>query len=137
MKYSSLAIKAAALAGLGLLAAAPAQAFLLGSVPLAPGGKVVPGDATGQAPGTLLANLSAPFTFTCGNEKWHRDIRGLSRGRGALDFYYQLQNDPNSATALARETDVSFGNFLTMAAFRRDGGTLGGGIRSRTGMSLP
>jgi hypothetical protein len=45
---------------------------------------------------------------------------------GTLDFYYQVTNDPTSATALARLTATNFANFATDAGYRTDGSTLTG-----------
>jgi len=47
---------------------------------------------------------------------------------GTLDFYYQVNNDPASATAIARETDTSFVGFLTYLGFRVDGSALAGAL---------
>jgi hypothetical protein len=32
---------------------------------------------------------------------------------GTLDFYYEVANDPNSVTAISRESDTSFLGFET------------------------
>jgi hypothetical protein len=45
---------------------------------------------------------------------------------GTLDFYYQVTNDPSSATALARMTATNFSGWMTDAGYRTDGGTLTG-----------
>jgi PEP-CTERM motif len=50
----------------------------------------------------------------------------FKEGSGTLDFYYQVENDPTSASAVARITESSFVGFLTNVGFRIDGSvTLG------------
>jgi hypothetical protein len=70
--------------------------------------------------------LSAPFTYTT--------TAGTNSGfvysavyddKGTLDFYYQVVNNANSATALARLTVFNFAGFTTNSAFRTDGASLG------------
>lgn len=82
---------------------------------------------TGTAPGTLLASLTSPFSFTTTAGTTSGSILSAVylNSNGFLDFYYQVQNSANSTTALSREANEAFGSFATFAAFRTDGGSLG------------
>jgi hypothetical protein len=95
---------------------------LAGTVPTFPSGSVVPG-LTAAPAGTLLASLSAPFTFTtvAGTTKGTAVSAVFLNSSGTLDFYYQVVNDPTSATAIARVTVVKFTGFITNTGFRLDG----------------
>jgi hypothetical protein len=83
---------------------------------------------TSAAPGTLLATLSAPFSFstTSGTTSGTLLSAVYRNGSGTLDFYYQVVNSAASATALSRESDFNFLTFLTAVAYRLDGSTLTG-----------
>lgn len=83
-----------------------------------------------EPPGTLLATLVTPWAFT--------SVEGVTSGLlasavfmeagGTLDFYYQVLNDPASATAIARETNFDFDSILTFVGYRPDGASLPGGV---------
>jgi len=95
--------------------------------PVNPGDTVFPFDCTGSTPGTLLASMVAPFTYTttAGTNTGTIDSAVYDDG-GTLDFYYQLSNDASSSTGLARLTATSFLGFTTNLAFLTNGSTLTG-----------
>src|ERR1035438_2605442 len=108
-----------------------ANADLSGTTPLAPTSTVFPGLVPpGTDPGTLLASESEPFSFTTtgGTTSGFVDSAVFQETGGTLDFYYQVLNNANSASALARMTATSFVGFTTGTAvgFRVDGGSLPG-----------
>lgn len=92
-----------------------------------PGNTTFPIDCTGSASGTLLASMSSPFSYTtsAGTNTGTIISAVYADGGGTLDFYYQVVNDPTSATALARETSTNFFGFITNAAFITNGSSLG------------
>ncbi len=102
-----------------------------------PGGTVFPVNCTGMGPGTLLADMSVDFAYTttAGTNMGTIESAVYDDG-GTLDFYYQVTNDPTSATALARLTATNFANFATDAGYRTDGGTLTG-TTFTNGMQIP
>ena len=95
-----------------------------------------------DAPGTLLASLVAPYSFstTAGLTSGTLVSAVFKNSSGTLDFYYQVNNcfqagiaafcpgAAASATAIARETDTSFVGFMTFLGFRPDGSTLAGSL---------
>jgi hypothetical protein len=94
---------------------------LIGTVPTAPGTTVPPGLVSPFAtPGTLLATLVAPFSFTtaAGTTSGSVSSAVFLEPTGTLDFYYQIANNASSASPIARETDISFTGFLTYLGFR-------------------
>ena len=102
---------------------------LAGTVVANPGDTVFPGlIPPGTAAGMLLAFLNAPYSFvtTAGVTSGHLLSAVYKNSSGTLDFYYQVQNDSTSKTAIARETDTSFVGFMTFLGFRVDGSTLAG-----------
>jgi hypothetical protein len=102
---------------------------LTGTILTNPGDTVFPGLVPpGTAPGTLLASLVAPYSFitTAGTTSGSLVSAVYRNSSGTLDFYYQVNNNANSATAIARETDDSFVGFLTYLGFRVDGSALAG-----------
>jgi hypothetical protein len=116
---------------------------LTGTVLTNPGDTVFPGLVmTGTAQGTLLASLVAPYSFstTAGLTSGTLVSAVFRNSSGTLDFYYQVNNcfqagisafcpgAAPSATAIARETDVSFVGFLTYLGFRVDGSLLAGSL---------
>jgi hypothetical protein len=108
---------------LGITAgAAKADPFLTGTVLTPPGATVFPGDASGTAPGTLLASLVAPYSFTttAGTTLGSVTTAVYRNSSGTLDFYYQIRNDGASATAIDRLTAVNFAGFQTAVGFRFD-----------------
>lgn len=122
----------ALLLGLGLLGVPAARAGVVDGCAASaggptPGNTVFPVDCTGMAAGTLLADMSAVFTYstTAGTNSGTIESAVYNDG-GTLDFYFQVTNDPSSATALARLTATDFANFATDAGFRTDGGILTG-----------
>jgi len=94
--------------------------------------------APGTDPGTLLAFLNAPYSFstTAGTTSGSLLSAVYRNSSGTLDFYYQVNNclqagltcpgGVNSATSIARESDTSFAGFLTFVGFRIDGSSLAG-----------
>jgi hypothetical protein len=84
----------------------------------------------GTSPGTLLASLLAPYSFTttAGTTSGTLVSAVFREAGGTLDFYYQIANSANSATEIARMTATSFGAFLTNTGFRLDGAILAGGV---------
>ena len=111
------------------LGTSTAMASLIGTTPVAPGNTVFPGLVpTGTNPGTLLAFMSSPFSYTTtsGTNSGFIDSAVYKEAGGTLDFYYQVFNNASSATALARETDVSFTGFTTAVGYRTDGASLTG-----------
>ena len=92
-----------------------------------PGNTIFPYDCTGTAPGTLMADMIVDFSYatTAGTNSGTIESAVYLIG-GTLDFYYQVYNDPSSATALARLTATDFANFTTDAGYRTDGSTLTG-----------
>jgi hypothetical protein len=92
-----------------------------------PTNTVFPVDCTGQTPGTLEAWMSSAFTYTTTSGTNSGFIySAVYDDGGTMDFYYQVVNDPTSATALARLTATDFAGFATNSAFRTDGSTLTG-----------
>ena len=111
-----------------LLVLAPSsQATLVGLVPTPPGGTVLAGSTT-DGPGTLLADMTALFSFTttAGTTSGTVESAVYQESGGTLDFYYQVVNSASSATAIARETNTSFSGFMTDTGFRMDGSQLTG-----------
>lgn len=112
------------------LAASSATATLIGTVSTAPGVTVFPGLVPpGTNPGTLLASLVAPYSYstTSGTTSGTITSAVFREGTGTLDFYYQVNNNPTSATAIARLSATSFLGFSTSLGFLVDGSTLAGG----------
>src|ERR1700730_2029307 len=108
-----------------------ADPFLLGTTPINPGQTAFPGLVPpGTLPGTLLASLIAPYSFTttAGTTSGTLVSAVFRESGGTLDFYYQVNNNANSATAIDRMTAVSFASFLTAVGFRVDGSTLAGAL---------
>jgi PEP-CTERM motif len=102
---------------------------LTGTVQVTPGNTVFPGLVpTGTNPGTLLAFLASPFSYstTAGTNSGIIGSAVYRESSGTLDFYYQVFNSPTSATALARETDVNFSTWATWVGYRTDGASLTG-----------
>ena len=99
-------------------------AFLTGTSPLGSSQTIftvipIPG---GTPAGALLASLLSPYAFatTAGTTSGTLLSAVYLNPSGTLDFYYQVANSANSATAIARETDTSFAGFATQAGFRID-----------------
>lgn len=106
-----------------LIAPASQAAPLVGTVLTSPSATVFPGlIAPGTPAGTLLASLIAPYSFatTAGTTSGTLTSAVYRNSTGTLDFYYQVANSANSATAIARETDTSFAGFTTWTGFRVD-----------------
>src|SRR5271165_5384642 len=122
-------VTAAVLAAL-LVAFAPSSeaAFITPSALVTSGGAAVGVPLTSAAPGTLLAFLDSPFSFstTAGTTSGDLLSAVYRNSSGTLDFYYQVSDNASSATALSRESDTSFTGFMTALAFRLDGGSLTG-----------
>ena len=116
-----------------LLVRAASATTLTGTVATTPGSTVVPG-LTSAAAGTLLASLSTPFSFTttAGTTSGTVVSAVYRNSSGTLDFYYQVVNDPNSVTAIARVTVASFTTFATSTGYRTDGASLAGGFVNGT-----
>jgi hypothetical protein len=104
---------------------------LPGTVPLADGTTVFPGLVPpGTPPGTLLASLTEPwsFTTTIGTTSGIFDTAVFMEAAGTLDFYYQVQNDSSSKTSLRALSAVDFTGFTTAVGFLVDGSSLGSGF---------
>ena len=101
-------------------------AFLAGTSPLANSQTIFATLPTGAPAGTLQATLSTPYLFstTAGTTSGTLLSAVYLNTTGTLDFYYQVANSGNSATAIARETDTSFAGFATQVGFRIDGASL-------------
>jgi hypothetical protein len=108
--------------------AVPSQATPLAcATPDVPSATVFAGNCTGVPAGTLLTSTVDPWTFApATNTHGTLDAAVYLNPSGTLDFYYQINNDSSSATALARESNVDFSGFLTSVGFRTDGATLAG-----------
>lgn len=113
---------------LGLFGVSAATAGTVEACAAASGGPspmntVFPVDCTGMDPGSLLADMVSAFSYstTAGTNSGIIESAVYDDG-GTLDFYYQITNDPSSATALARLTATDFAGWSTNAAFRTDGG---------------
>src|SRR5579871_6744943 len=84
---------------LGTFCSSPALASfvgLTGTVQVTPGNTVFPGlIPNGTSPGTLLAFLSSPFSYstTAGTNSGFLDSAVYREKSGTLDFYYQLSNN--------------------------------------------
>ena len=79
----------------------------------------MPGDTTGDAAGTLLASLTAPFTTNLGTTSGTLLTAVYREATGTLDFYYQIVNSAGSTDGIARETDTNFTGFVMFVGFRR------------------
>jgi PEP-CTERM motif len=109
---------------IGMIVVSPrATAGLVSACPLTPGGSCIPPDDMGDAPGTMLAVKFAPFSFTTRAGITHGVLKAevFAEMGGTLDFYYIVFNQPDSATAVARESDLNFTGWATSVAFRSDG----------------
>jgi len=113
-----------ALLTVALMLCVPAMqaAPILPSALVTPGGPAVGVPLTSAAPGTLLASLVAPFSFTttAGTTSGTLTSAVYRNPSGTIDFYYQVFNNLGSVTALSRESDTSFTGFQTWVAFRTD-----------------
>ncbi len=119
----------------GLLGASTVTAgFLPGTVAVTPGNAVFPGDASGANPGTLVATMSSPFSFsTTGGTTSGSIVSAVYNNGGTLDFYYQVVSNSSSVSDLSSESDSNFLNFTTWVGFRTDGSTLvGAGFQDAT-----
>jgi hypothetical protein len=119
--------------GLGafLGCASMAQAgFIVPSVLLTPGGPDAAPSLTSAAPGTLLASIESPFSFTttAGRTSGSIESAVFLNPTGTVDFYYQVTNDATSVTSLSRESSTSFLGYAATVAYRVDGGSLPGGL---------
>src|SRR4051812_28332692 len=115
-----------AVVGLMVLALASEAAFIIPSVLVTPGGPAVGVPLTSGIAGTLLASLSAPFSFntTAGTTSGPVLSAVYRNPTGTLDFYYQVVNAAGSATSLARVAANSYAGWATAVAFRFDGASL-------------
>ena len=112
------------LAAIAFALASGASAYpLTGTTALTDGSNALPGNATGDDPGTLLADLSEAwsFTTTAGTTSGTLRTAVFMESSGTLDFYYQLSNDASSKTSIGRESNTNFDGFLTSVGFRTDG----------------
>ena len=127
-RYFVLSLLIAAAFLFGASGQVKADPFLPGTVPTAPTQTVFPGLVPPGTPaGTLLASLLAPYSFTttAGTTSGTLLTAVFREAGGTLDFYYQINNSANSATAIDRMTAVNFAGFLTSTGFRVDGASLG------------
>ena len=88
----------------------------------------------GDTPGTMLAVKFAPFSFTTSSGITHGVLKSevFAEMGGTLDFYYIVFNQPDSATAVTRESDLNFAGWLTSVAFRSDGFQVPGFVDGNT-----
>jgi len=108
--------------GVSAAMAGTVEACAAGNGPT-PTNTVFPVDCTGMDPGTLLADMVSPFTYSTSSGTNTGTIESaVYDDGGTLDFYYQVTNDPSSATALARLTATDFAGWTTDTAYRTDGG---------------
>jgi len=114
-----------ALVGLFTIApAAKADPFLLGTVPVAPGGTVMPGVVPpGTLPGTLLASIIQPLSGAFSGTLTTAVFREAG---GTLDFYYQISISAGSF--FDGLTTTNFTGSATQVGFRTDGASLLGGL---------
>jgi len=105
-----------------------ARAGLIASCSLAPAGACVPPDDAGESPGTLLATVIDPFSFTSGSGVTHGAIKTevFQESGGTLDFYYIIFNAPDSVSQVMGEMDMNFSAWATSVAFRSDGASVPG-----------
>jgi len=107
----------------GLFATAPAvkaDPFLLGTVPLAPGGTVVPGlVASGTPPGVFLGALLLPLSGAFSGTLVTAVFREAG---GTLDFYYQFSI--SAGPFFDGLTTTNYTGFATQVGFRTDGASL-------------
>jgi len=107
----------------GLLTIAPAakaDPFLLGTVPVAPGGSVVPGLVAPASPGVFLGSQSSTVGGTLSFTLVTQVFREAG---GTLDFYYQITVGASS-DPVARLTTINFTGTATQVGFRTDGASL-------------
>ncbi|MGI8746274.1 MAG: PEP-CTERM sorting domain-containing protein [Bryobacteraceae bacterium] len=116
----------------GALALSPtSQAALIGTVQAFPGDNVAPG-LTSDAAGTLVGQLLSNYSFVTppppggspGTTSGTLRTAVYREAGGTLDFYYQIANSANSATAIQYDTNSNFANFMTFFGYRTDGGSL-------------
>ncbi|MGI8990258.1 MAG: PEP-CTERM sorting domain-containing protein [Bryobacteraceae bacterium] len=124
-----------ALFTMALSAFAPVAAhasFLAGTTLTSPGSSVFPGNATGDPAGMLLASNAAPYSFstTGGTTSGTLTSAVFRNPSGTLDFYYQVANAANSASAIARESNTNFAGFITYTGYRTDGPAVGAPFQS-------
>jgi hypothetical protein len=120
---------------IGMIVVSPkATAGLVSACPLTVGGSCIPPDDMGDAPGTMLAVKFAPFSFTTSAGITHGVLKAevFAEMGGTLDFYYIVFNQPDSATAVARESDLNFAGWTTSVAFRSDGSQVPGFVDGNT-----
>jgi hypothetical protein len=88
-------------------------------------GNALPGNATGDDPGTLVKVMvdKWSFTTTAGTTSGTLRTAIFMESGGTLDFYYQVSNDASSKTSLGRESNTFFDEFGTFVGFRTDGGS--------------
>ena len=114
---------------MAVIAVPNAKADLAGTVPTAPGATVFPGLVTAPA-GTLLADLVEPwsFTTTAGTTDGTLTTAVYRDSGGTLDFYYQVANNANSVSSIARESSTNFESqaLNISTGFRTDGASLTG-----------
>jgi len=113
---------------LAVIGVSPASATLTGDVNVTPGSTVFPGDVTGQAPGTLLADTVQAFSITTAVGLMTGTIESAvyQEAGGTLDFYYQVTNTSPDGDSYTRNSDSSFSGWLTNVGSRTDGSTLTG-----------
>lgn len=88
---------------------------------------VLPVNCTGSTSGTLEAWISSPFSYTTTAGTTSGTVySAVYDDNGTMDFYYQVVNDANSATAIAQLEANSFMGYTTNAAFITNGSSLAG-----------
>lgn len=116
-RISRLILPAFALLVVGLSAGgAKADPFLLGTVPLPPGGTVIPGAVTSTGAGSVVA-LTGPQSFSSGGVTGVLQTAVFREANGTLDFYYQLSNTGGTGITLTGLTAVDFTGVQTGVGF--------------------
>ena len=88
---------------------------------------VFPINCTGSTSGSLLAWIASPFSYTTTAGTTSGTIySAVYNDSGTMDFYYQVVNDANSATAIAQLEANSFSGWTTNAAYISNGSSLSG-----------
>jgi hypothetical protein len=136
IEINSVVKKSALAAAILLVASACGTAAWAGTVescaaatPVTPTNTVFPTDCTGSTSGILVASMSAAFSYsTTAGTNTGTILSAVYNDGGTMDFYYQVTNDPTSATALARLTGTNFASFTTDVAYLTNGASLGGGF---------
>lgn len=113
-----------------LILAPSSQASLTGLSLIAAGTSGFPGNATTDAPGTLIADETEAYSFStsAGTDSGNVISAVFMEAGGTLDFYYQIVAGGGSSTAISAESNVDFGTVAVELGFRTDGSSLPSGV---------